>query len=369
MKKQNLMTKRVTLHETKEGYIVRYRVKGQKRRARVPVGFDPEDYRGLVQEQIDTTGDFNSEAVRTGSFTTLMDAFVAELHEKARRRLEGRYERRYTISPGRLKTKMVHINKYIRPYFAEFEIADIDDLEVDDFQNSLLDKLSANSVNAYMGTLSQFFDFLVKRKVLGISPMQHFDKVEVRQPDVGFVPTRDEVMSVYEAARTDRDKTMILFAAQTGARIGEITPLTWDKIQNDRVIIDCSADRGIISKQNKTGVKRTIPIDRELQERLRLMRILDTPFVFTKDNGTMFNSDDARRRILVPACKAAGVPKFGWHALRRFSINVWEESGLHPDVVQKLAGHQLGSSVTKARYRHVRDEAIVDSANVISLFG
>ena len=240
-----------------------------------------------------------------------MDASVAELHEKARRRLEGRYERRYTISPGRLKTKMVHINKYIRPYFAEFEIADIDDLEIDDFQNSLLDKLSANSVNAYMGTLSQFFDFLVKRKVLGISPMQHFDKVEVRQPDVGFVPTRDEVMAVYEAARTDRDKTMILFAAQTGARIGEITPLTWDKIQNDRVVIDCSADRGIISKQNKTGVKRTIPIDRELQGAVASDADTGHAVCLYYDNGTMFNSDDARRRILVPACKAAGVPKFG----------------------------------------------------------
>lgn len=361
---------KVSLHKAEGGkFVVAYKEGLKLKRTRVPAGADPEEYAEEVRRQIKETGSFNPQSIREGSFNNLLDEFVSDLHEKARRRLEGRYEKRYTISPGRLKTKMVHINKYIRPYFDGWEVSDIDDLFIDEFQNHLLDHLSQNSVNAYMGTLRQFFDYLVKHKIIGVSPMHLFDVVEIKQPDVGYVPTTDEVKAVLQAARTDRDKTMILFAAQTGARIGEITPLTWNKIQNDRVVIDCSADRGIVSQQNKTGVKRVIPIDQELQQRLRVLRSLGTNLVFTKDNGTMFNSDDARRRVLVPACKAAGVQPFGFHALRRYTINEWETRGIHPDVVQKLAGHQLGSSVTKARYRHVRDEAIVDSANVVSLFG
>ena len=40
-------------------------------------------------------------------------------------------------------------------------------------------------------------------------------------------------------------------------------------------------------------------------------------FVFATSKGTPFNPNNVRNRILIPACRRAGIPLIGWHDLRR----------------------------------------------------
>ena len=45
------------------------------------------------------------------------------------------------------------------------------------------------------------------------------------------------------------------------------------------------------------------------------------------------------RRLLRPLEARAGVPGYGWHALRHYAVSTWLASGIDPKTAQHWAGH------------------------------
>lgn len=60
--------------------------------------------------------------------------------------------------------------------------------------------------------------------------------------------------------------------------------------------------------------------------------------------GTPHRPENLRRRILVPAVKAAGLEDVGFHTLRHTAASAWISRGATLVQVQRLLGHTLRRS-------------------------
>jgi integrase len=62
-------------------------------------------------------------------------------------------------------------------------------------------------------------------------------------------------------------------------------------------------------------------------------------FVFQSISGTTLNPNNVRNRVLIPACKRAGIPLVGWHTFR-YTYSTWANpSGESIKALQNQLGH------------------------------
>jgi integrase len=62
-------------------------------------------------------------------------------------------------------------------------------------------------------------------------------------------------------------------------------------------------------------------------------------FVFCTPKGTPFNPNNVRARILIPACRRAGIPLIGWHDMRRTFATWSNPTGESLKALQTQLGH------------------------------
>ncbi len=155
----------------------------------------------------------------------------------------------------------------------------------------------------------------------------------------------------------------VLLLATTGARVGEIASLTWERID---------LDNDEITVTGKTGT-RTVPIwESDVTNALSAAKATGEP-LWPRKPSTV-----ARRLIkdLDAACAAAEVPVFTPHGLRRYVVTRLFDAGVDPGVAAKITGHseivamRLYRKVTPSRLREAVAKArlgAVSGAKVIPL--
>ena len=143
-----------------------------------------------------------------------------------------------------------------------------------------------------------------------------------------------------------------LTAYLSGMRAGEVTSLTWDKVDLQEGIIDLSAE------DTKTDEPRLIYLSAlpELEKtfaELALEQRRGRRLVFTKSDGSAIPVW-ALRRPFLDACKNAKVGPYRFHDLRHtFNTNM-VKAGVKKSVIMKLTGHKTLSMFL--RYSHLDRE-------------
>ncbi|MGA3208918.1 MAG: site-specific integrase [Syntrophales bacterium] len=132
-------------------------------------------------------------------------------------------------------------------------------------------------------------------------------------------------------------KAVITMAFNTGMRIGEILPLTWDKVDLKERIISLEA------KDTKDKESRKIDIDNELYEMLgNIPRAIHDNHIF------LYKGKPIKyiRRSLKTACKKADITygrfeKGGFicHDLRHTFVTYARKAGVAQSVIMKTTGH------------------------------
>lgn len=134
---------------------------------------------------------------------------------------------------------------------------------------------------------------------------------------------------------------VVRLLAMTGARVSEVCDLVPDSLD-----LMC----GILHLGSKTG-RRGSPLPAELVEALRdrvadgRPRLLDRP----RESASQVVRDRLRR-----ASKAAGVPVFTPHGLRRLVVDRMARGGVDVGTAASLTGHSV--EVVLRYYRQVSDE-------------
>lgn len=188
------------------------------------------------------------------------------------------------------------------------------------------------------------------------NPIAMIEKAnEERKPQ--RVPDEEEMARLLAAA--DRyDRNMIIAFCVTGARKSELLRMTWQ---------DVNFEKGFVTLWNKKGrggwKERQAPMDNVLKRVLEdqwKTRLPQSNYVFQNRDRRHPRYGDrytARRRFLAGLCKRAGIPRMGFHALRRFygSIMIDKYKTALP-TLQKLLGHERLTTTEKYVYNITSDQ-------------
>ena len=174
----------------------------------------------------------------------------------------------------------------------------------------------------------------------------------------------------------DPHELALMLAVTMGLRRGEVCGLSWGDVDLDRRIVEVrhSLDkRGNLGPTKTKAGMRMLPLSevtrdalakaKDCQEEEMGRRRADDPIVTTGDGGRM--NPAVLGRWWERNREGYGLAEFTLHELRHTYLTLLAESGVHPKVMQELAGHS-SSRVTMDIYTHVNMTAKRDAVAAVS---
>jgi integrase len=207
------------------------------------------------------------------------------------------------------------IEKRILPTFGDLRFIDLDADRVGDWKAKMVaEGLAAQTINAYLSLLGTILNAAVDSDYLPRSPMRRKSGAGRVEAAKNQKAPRREVW----LTRTQLDRlagainphynALVLAAALTGLRWGELTALRWDDLQLTRPFDDgavagparlrvvralsdpANSGRGLVKGPKTEAGRRTIALDQETVEALSAHRKLvggeEWDFVFTTPGGS-----------------------------------------------------------------------------------
>jgi integrase len=238
------------------------------------------------------------------------------------------------------------------------------------------DGLAPATIRRVMVPLSRALQRAVRNGQLRANPAREIDWSESlpkREARPVVVYSGRELHRLVECARDEVARTFIGLMAGTGLRVGEALALRRVDIDTDeRTATVCGTVRGdrTIGEPKTKSSRRTVPVLPESAEHLGAADLLasirsDDETVFCDLAGRPQRGHNVQHRWLPPACKAAGLPEGGWHAIRRSyadlpskrtsPVNARDLLG-HSDVRTTHASYQ-GQDSGEARVERLRRAA------------
>jgi integrase len=252
--------------------------------------------------------------------------------------------------PSEQFNKRAMLRAHLLPRLGHLRIDRIGMREVEALKAALLQRgLAAKSVNNIVALLGRMLRYAVEVGVLGVAPRTRL--LRVPQQPFDFLAFA-EYARLLDAARAEPEGyAAILFAGDTGARMGELLALTWDDVdlKAGTVRISRSDWMGQVTG-TKTGRVRTVPLTQRLRKALAAHRHLRGPRVFSRDDGAPWTKE-VLRALLPRVCRAAGLRRMRWHSLRHTFASHLAMTGAHPREIQELGGWSTLGMVE--RYTHL----------------
>jgi integrase len=301
----------------------------------------------------------------------------------------------------------VHLDAHILPALGTRRIDQIGVADVDAFrEDRRATGLAPQTVNKLLTTLAAVFTFAQRRELITRNPAAVAERCRLNADEVSMEtqPDRDddsdrdsvspeevlspqEAASLITAAAPGFDKTFLLTAVLTGARVGELTALTWDDVNlsTQRLSIRRSVSwaklRGQTGSKPRfyepktTAGKRTIDLAPELLRALKVWKLACPPsplnLIFPTDEGTPKHRSTITHRALRPTLKVAGLRQVTLHSLRHTCASALILAGTDCLEVAKFLGHAK-PTVTLSVYSHwfnTRKTAGTMSAVAGAVFG
>ena len=260
---------------------------------------------------------------------------------------------------GELFTKRGLINNHIIPAFGQRRLHDVKVRDVEAFKAAkLLGGFQPKSINNQLGVLRKMLRTAVDWELISVVPV--IKPLRTKHPSFKFL-TFDEVRLLLNAVE-DEWRAMLVFALNTGLRLGELIALKWDHVnlQTKRLLVQENDWRGITGtpKGHRT---RDIPLNKRVMEIL-LVHPKRGPLIFCQKDGTRLTYWNCHGP-LARACEAAGVTKVQWHALRHTFASHLTIKGVPLKAVQELLGH--ASLEMTMRYAHLTPQARQSAVEVL----
>ena len=220
-------------------------------------------------------------------------------------------------SPSTVRDYRNTVHRHLIPRFGDRPLSDVAVGDVDQLRGELLDELSARTAQKTLVLLHGIFRLAVRRGWATGNPAAEAERVTVRRRPEFAVLSPAEVQAVARATETEQDAALILVAAFTGLRLGELRGLRWRDVDFASRLVHvrrshygkASADEG----PPKSGQARSVPLidiaARPLDGLSRRERFTGaSDRVFCDPTGATLN-DGAIRGALYAALEAAGIDR------------------------------------------------------------
>ncbi|PZS13488.1 MAG: hypothetical protein DLM64_03215 [Solirubrobacterales bacterium] len=234
-------------------------------------------------------------------------------------------------APSTVRDYRNTVGRYLLPRFGDRPLSGITVDEVERLRGEMLAELSSRTTQKTMVLLHGIYRFAGRRGWITVNPAAEAERVTVRRRTEFAVLSPVEVQAVARATTTEQDAALILVAAFTGVRLGELRALRWRDVDfANRIVLVRRSHYGAADTEEgppKSGQARSVPlIDVAgaaldgLSRRERFTGASDR--VFCDDGGETLN-DGAIRGTLYEALIAAGIDRdrgtgklFVFHDLR-----------------------------------------------------
>ena len=212
------------------------------------------------------------------------------------------------------------------------------------------------TINREMAALKRMFNLGAQQTPPIVDRVPHIPMLRENNVRKGFFEHGDFIK--LREAMPDHLQGFITFAYRTGWRLGEVTDLTWDKIDLKRGVV--RLDPG----EAKNGEPRSVVVDAELldvlnrQWKLRGKSGSVLPFVFLNEKGI----DQVKRfdKSWKTACITAQIGKRLFHDFRRSAVRNMVRAGVPERVAMTISGHKTRSVFE--RYNVVSEEDLRHAA-------
>ena len=238
------------------------------------------------------------------------------------------------------------------------------------YASKLKDGYKASTIQNMKGVLNNALGHAVRRGFLTRNVCQVVTSPRAKKHEA-VILTKEQAHMFLEVIKGHRFEVLILVAATTGMRKGELTALKWQDIDfaNQCLYVRHTAyrlpQRGIVENEPKTNSsRRTIKLPQLVltalkQHKIKQDEIKQKAGVKWKDLRLVFpntvgNYEGARHlgEAFSKLLKKAGLPLMRIHDLRHSAATILLSQGVNPKVVQEILGHS-DIKMTLGIYGHV----------------
>jgi integrase len=242
--------------------------------------------------------------------------------------------------------------KQVTPFFKGRPVKNIGNREFEHWKTTRAINLAARTYNIEIETLRLIFDFAREdlRLILD-NPAAKLKrrKEDKHRPDI---PTKAQFVDLLKEMRNNPENTesanLIEFLGYSGLRLGEAISVQWDDVSFARNTLTITGGE----HGTKNHEFRVIPLFPALARQLTALRVANSK---ATANTRIFSIDSAKKS-LASACKRAGLPHLGHHAMRHFFCSNAIEAGIDFKVIAEWLGHKDGGILVAKTYGHLRAE-------------
>lgn len=214
-----------------------------------------------------------------------------------------------------------YVSVHIQPFFRDTRIENVSIADIERFISSQRETkgLSSSTVSNHVNFLHSVFAHAMRHEIVDRNPVALAKKPRVRanRRDFTFL-SLEEVGQVIDAYPLDHltrlDRAVVLTAAMTGLRQGELIALRWKDIdfEGAQLTVRASISRGVTGTPKSVGSIRTVPLAQRAalvleEHRQRTSYGADSDLVFCHPHtGNPYDPSKMRERFY-DAMKRAGL--------------------------------------------------------------
>ena len=245
-----------------------------------------------------------------------------------------------------------HILKVLKDFFGGRSLAEVTPHLIEQFRQKRLQEVTAATVNRNVACLSSVFNKAkLWGKFEGENPVCQVKKFKVKSVRMRFLEQK-EVQDLINTCNGYL-KAVVIIAVNTGMRRGEILALKWN---------DLDLVRGTIYLMNtKSGEKREVPMNEQVQQVFKIMPRTASEYVFTKRDGSAIGDI---KKSFSTALIRCGIKGFRFHDLRHTAASQLVMAGVDLNTVRELLGHK--SIEMTMRYAHLSPNHKRQAVDVLS---
>lgn len=280
--------------------------------------------------------------------------------------------------PGTRRFYDRHWRLRIKPHLGHLRAGAIDRRRIAEFTADLSrEGVPAATINDTLDTLRAVMGVGVEWGIIAGNPVLKARRPKQEKKLVDVL-TPGQVGKLAAKAKLHRDAAMIVVAAFTGTRWGEVAALKWSDVRDDHIRLEraIDSDTGDIGSL-KSHAQRSVPMFSVVREALEQWRsdpdwdgrFAGVEWVFPSARGTHLSHGSWADRYWRPTRKAAGFPTLRFHDLRHTFASLVIAEGATPLQVKHWLGHST-VNITFDLYGHLLErnaEAVAERIDALTV--
>ena len=257
------------------------------------------------------------------------------------------------VRPTSIRKYKNHLKFWIQKHPQKFMPLSIVEIETC-LQKLKSENLSNSTINSYLTTLKQLYNYAEKRRFLQDNTAKQVRRLKKRPRKPPRYFSEEEIEKILSYETPYRDVFVVLL--YTGMRRNELRFLEWEDIDLKNKIIKIRNKEGF---STKSGKNRTIPMHSKVEKILKEKQ-QDSGYIFSYSTGNPHHKNkwnDSLQRIL----KKENVPNASVHTFRHTFATRFLQSGGSIKELQEILGH--ASVETTMIYAHLAPDHIRNAIN------